>query len=88
MGSYPVYDRLRHEVVSTKSEVGSVWRRHFKKLATDVSGVYRDASKWPDTQGPPLSWCEDPIDWSEIIHVLKKTRWNEAPGIDGISADV
>lgn len=39
-------------------------------------------------KGLPLPGCDNPIEWSEMIHIPKQLRRKKAPGVDGIYTDM
>jgi exonuclease III len=79
------------DLVVTLPEILEVWRAHFKRLATDVSGNGQDPTKWrsiaDDESLDPLPAIDGDMTQGDLWMCVNRMKAHSAPGDDGIPSD-
>lgn len=84
MRSHLVYYNFNRNVVFTKSEVKTVWKRHFSDLATDEDGASKNVSQWIYETSHPLTAVERSNRMvRDHLYPFRDTP-EQKPGVDGI----
>ena len=72
-------------------EIREVWRSHFGRLASDVTGHSQDKDYWertlPGILAPTITSLNCDLSRSELVMTLRRMKRNKAPGPDGIPVD-
>lgn len=72
-------------------EIREVWRSHFGKLASDITGHSQDRDYWertlPGILAPTITSLNCDLSRSELVTTLRRMKRNKAPGPDGIPVD-
>lgn len=72
-------------------EIREVWRSHFGRLASDVTGHSQDKAHWertlPGVPSPTIDSLNCDLSRSELVTTLRRMKRHKAPGPDGIPVD-
>ena len=91
-GITPIYGDDGKTLLTQLSDIVSQWSKHYRTLASDVTGHSRDMEYWShmdpeETRKDHLVALDESFSREEVWAALKKMKRYKAPGHDGITTD-